>query len=211
MPNHSPATSGPGRPKDLAKRQAILAAAKQLFLSKGYASTSMDAVASAAGVSKLTVYSHFDDKERLFSEAVVATCQEQLPQLLFELPAGATLHEVLLNIGHGFQALISCEDSVNLHRLIMASGGQDPGLCEVFYSAGPLRIIHEMEGLLRRVDASGALCIDNPLNAAEHFFCLLKGGPNFRLLLGCAPPLEADAAQAHVAEVVDLFMRAYRP
>lgn len=211
MPNASPASTGPGRPKDLAKRQAILEAAKQLFLSKGYASTSMDAVASAAGVSKLTVYSHFDDKERLFGEAVVATCQEQLPELLFELPADAPVHEVLLNIGHGFQALISCEDSVNLHRLIMASGGQDPQLCQVFYSAGPQRIIHEMEGLLRKVDASGVLRIENPLSAAEHFFCLLKGGPNFRLLLGCAPALGADAAHAHVAEVVELFMRAYRP
>ena len=49
--------SGPGRPKDLAKRRAILDAAKILFLSKGYANTSMDAVATEAGVSKLTVYS----------------------------------------------------------------------------------------------------------------------------------------------------------
>ena len=59
--------NAPGRPKDLAKRQSILDAAKILFLSKGFASTSMDAVANLAGVSKLTVYSHFTDKETLFS------------------------------------------------------------------------------------------------------------------------------------------------
>ena len=83
--------SGPGRPKDLAKRRAILDAAKILFLSKGYANTSMDAVATEAGVSKLTVYSHFNDKETLFSSAVVAKCEEQLPPLVFELPDGVAV------------------------------------------------------------------------------------------------------------------------
>ena len=68
-------TSSHGRPKDMAKRQAILEAAKILFLSNGYANTSMDAVALEAGVSKLTVYSHFTDKETLFTAAVVAKCE----------------------------------------------------------------------------------------------------------------------------------------
>lgn len=75
MSNNLSAPNGPGRPKDLAKRQAILDAAKILFLSHGYANTSMDAVASEAGVSKLTVYSHFNDKETLFSAAVVANAR----------------------------------------------------------------------------------------------------------------------------------------
>jgi TetR/AcrR family transcriptional repressor of mexJK operon len=90
MPNNLSAPNGPGRPKDLAKRQAILDAAKTLFLTKGYANTSMDAVATQAGVSKLTVYSHFNDKETLFSAAVVAKCEEQLPSLFFESPAAFT-------------------------------------------------------------------------------------------------------------------------
>ncbi|MQT72625.1 TetR family transcriptional regulator, partial [Pseudomonas sp. FSL R10-0071] len=69
--DHLPPTAL-GRPKDMAKRQAILDAAKSLFLTHGYANTSMDAVATLAGVSKLTVYSHFTDKETLFSSAILA-------------------------------------------------------------------------------------------------------------------------------------------
>jgi TetR/AcrR family transcriptional regulator of autoinduction and epiphytic fitness len=38
----------------------------QEFLKHGYAGTSMDKVALSAGVSKATVYSHFQDKEGLF-------------------------------------------------------------------------------------------------------------------------------------------------
>ncbi len=207
MSNDAP--NGPGRPKDLAKREAILEAAKALFLSLGYANTSMDAVAAAAGVSKLTVYSHFTDKQTLFGSAVMATCQNQLPDLIFEYPAGAPVQEVLLNIGRNFQALICSDEAVKLSRLIIALGSQDPAFCQFFYEAGPKRVLAGMEALLREIDERGLLRIANPLQAAEHFFCLIKGAPDYRLLLGCAGPLEGDEAEAHVREVVGLFIRAF--
>ncbi len=209
MPNDAPI--GPGRPKDLAKREAILEAAKTLFLSLGYANTSMDAVAAAAGVSKLTVYSHFTDKQTLFCSAVMATCQIQLPDLLFEYPEGAPVDEVLLTIARNFQALISSDEAVKLSRLIMAQGSLDPSFGEYFYEAGPKRVLAGMEALLRGADERGLLRIDNPLRAAEHFFCLVKGAPDYRLLLGCAGPLEGDEAEAHVREVVGVFIRAFHP
>ncbi|QAX83598.1 TetR family transcriptional regulator [Pseudomonas sp. DTU12.3] len=211
MSNNLSAPNGPGRPKDLAKRQAILDAAKILFLSHGYANTSMDAVASEAGVSKLTVYSHFNDKETLFSAAVVAKCEEQLPPLFFELPGGIAVENVLLNIARGFHHLINSDESVNLHRLIMALGVQDPKLSLIFFEAGPQRMVQGMERLLTQIHNSGVLSIDLPRNAAEHFFCLIKGAGNFRLLYGCGEPLSEEASESHIQEVVGLFMRAYKP
>lgn len=53
-----------------AKAEAILKGAMQEFLANGYAATSMDKVAKAAGVSKATVYSHFGDKEGLFNAVI---------------------------------------------------------------------------------------------------------------------------------------------
>ena len=209
MSDNLSSQNGPGRPKDLAKREAILEAAKGLFLSNGYANTSMDAVAAEAGVSKLTVYSHFNDKETLFSAAVMAKCEEQLPTLFFELPDGMSVENVLLNIARGFHHLINSDESVNLHRLIMALGSQDPNLSQIFFEAGPERMLQGMERLLGKIDQLGALRIDKPRNAAEHFFCLLKGAGNFRLLYGCGEPLTGEAAEAHVREVVGIFMRAF--
>ena len=200
-----------GRPKDLAKRQSILDAAKILFLSKGFASTSMDAVANLAGVSKLTVYSHFTDKETLFSSAILAKCSEQLPDLFFELPDGVPIETVLLAIGRGFVALINSEESLNLHRLMVTLGTQDPKLSQIFFEAGPERVVLEMERLLDKIHHTGALRIERAHYAAEHFFCMLKGSPNFRLLYGCGEPLDDAGAEAHVQEVVSVFMRAYRP
>ncbi|MCE5976234.1 TetR/AcrR family transcriptional regulator [Pseudomonas sp. JR33AA] len=209
MSNDAPI--GPGRPKDLAKREAILEAAKTLFLSLGYANTSMDAVAAAAGVSKLTVYSHFTDKQTLFCSAVMATCQVQLPDLLFAYPEGVPVEEVLLTIARNFQALISSDEAVKLSRLIMAQGSLDPSFGEYFYEAGPKRVLAGMEALLRGAHERGVLRIDNPLRAAEHFFCLVKGAPDYRLLLGCAGPLEGDEAEVHVRDVVGVFLKAFQP
>ena len=204
-------TSGPGRPKDPAKRLAILEAAKRLFMQKGYEGSSMDAIAAEAGVSKLTVYSHFTDKETLFACAVESKCEEQLPPLYFELKAEASIETALLAIGRGFNGLVNSEESLAMHRLMVAQGTQNPQLARLFYNAGPQRVIQAMQHLLEQADARGLLKIGNPASAAEHFFCLIKGGCNFRLLMGISEPLDGTAAEAHVREVVDLFVRAYQP
>ena len=210
MPNKVLPPSGPGRPKDLAKRKAILEAAKALFLSNGYDGSSMDAIAAEAGVSKLTVYSHFTDKEKLFAEAVKSKCEEQLPELLFELDDEVPVAQLLLNIGRGFNELINSRESVELHRVMVSLAAQDSKLSRMFYEAGPQRVLHGMEELLRQADQSGKLRVPDPLSAADQFFCLIKGGANFRLLIGCGEALQGAEAEAHVCDAVEGFLRAFR-
>src|ERR1700757_1182434 len=67
----------PGRPKDQEKRASILATANTLFIDRGYEGVTMEAVATAAGVSKMTVYGHFHDKAALFA-AVVGFLTDQM-------------------------------------------------------------------------------------------------------------------------------------
>lgn len=56
------------------KRSAIVHAARKLFLEGGYAKTSMDSIAEAAGVGIKTVYRHFENKDDLFSAVMYAAC-----------------------------------------------------------------------------------------------------------------------------------------
>ncbi|GIZ11225.1 TetR/AcrR family transcriptional regulator [Pseudomonas sp. NCCP-436] len=211
MPDKLLQSTGPGRPKDPAKRRAILDAAKTLFLRHGYEGSSMDAIAAEAGVSKLTVYSHFTDKETLFSAAIKAKCQEQLPELLFQLPEEeAPLENQLIDIARGFLALINSRESLEMHRMMVSLANQGSKLSRTFYEAGPKRVLEEMALLLRKADQRGLLQVEDPLRAADHFFSLLKGGAHFRLLIGCAAPLSEEEAEAHVQDSVQLFLRAYR-
>jgi len=205
----SPRLATPGRPKDLEKRAAILEAAMRLFPARGYDGLSMDAIAQAAGVSKLTVYNHFEDKESLFSAAVATCCEQLLPTQTFQPPPDLPLRDALLSIGRGFMDLVMDERAVTLHRMMITRAGQDPRLTELFFAAGPRRTLDAMETFLRHADAVGQLRVPNPSHAAEHFFCLLKGVRHLRVLVGMCPLPDTDERRSHVNEVVDLFLRAY--
>lgn len=203
--------SGPGRPKDPAKREAILAAAQALFLAQGYEGSSMDAIANAAGVSKLTLYSHFQDKETLFGAAVKATCETRLPRRLFELREGASVEAVLRAIGEALVALANSPESIGLHRALAATAKHNPALSRMFYEAGPQRLLDDLAQLFAEADRRGLLAVAEPVRAAEHFCALLKGSEHLRLLIGVEQGNGAAAAQAHIDDVVALMLRAYRP
>jgi len=209
MTDKPAAPSGPGRPKDLAKREAILTAAQVLFLSNGYEGSSMDAIAAEAGVSKLTLYSHFKDKEALFSEAVKITCETRLPRKLFSLEDDSSIRQVLLEIGRAFQALVNSPESIGLHRVMVAMATQNPALSRMFFDVGPQRLLLDLEQLFAQANQRGLLCANEPMRAAEHFCSLIKGATHFRLLIGYSDPPDTGEANNHVQDCIDVFIRAY--
>jgi TetR/AcrR family transcriptional repressor of mexJK operon len=207
----APAPAAPGRPKDMEKRAAILDAAMSLFPARGYDGVSMEAIAQSAGVSKLTVYSHFADKEALFAAAVTECCSQQLPHRLFAPAPGLAVAEALFQIGCAFTDLMMDERALSLHRVMIGQAGQNPRLTEVFFAAGPRTALQEMESFLRQADALGSLRVPDPARASEHFFCLLKGVRHMRVLVGLAAAPSASERDEHVAEVVRVFVRAFAP
>jgi TetR/AcrR family transcriptional regulator, mexJK operon transcriptional repressor len=201
--------ANPGRPKDLEKRAAILEAAKRLFLGAGYGATSMDAVAAEAGVSKLTVYNHFSDKQTLFREAVAAVGEAYLPHELFEVRAKATLRDQLLMIGRRFHALVNGPESIAAMRTVTAEARVSNEVGPIFYEAGPARCLNEMTHFLEGVRAAGKLAVPDPHRAASHFFAMLKGEAHMCLLMGFRDPPSAAEVEVHVKDVIDVFLRAY--
>lgn len=201
---------GPGRPKDASKGQAILKAASELFLQQGYQGTSMEAVAAAAGVSKLTVYSHYKSKDELFAAAIASVCKSRLPDLMFQLDAHEPLQARLVAIGLAILTLTSSQESIALYRLLMGLSDSESALADLFYQAGPLQVLKAVESLLSQAQARGTLALTNPARAAMHFLNLLNGSNQFNLLLGCCSALPPVTDQEHVEEVVSLFLNAYR-
>jgi TetR/AcrR family transcriptional repressor of mexJK operon len=193
------------------KHAAILDAAMRLFPARGYDGVSVDAIAQAAGVSKLTVYSHFADKEALFRAAVIECCAQLLPHRLFEPEPGLDVGEALLRIARAFSELMFDDRAIRLHRMMVAQAGEGSRLAEMFFATGPHVALEEMEAFLRHAHAAGSLHVPAPAQAAGHFFCLLKGVRHMRVLVGLCPMPDADEREAHVADVVALFLRAYAP
>ncbi|HET6603508.1 MAG TPA: TetR/AcrR family transcriptional regulator [Xanthomonadaceae bacterium] len=202
---------GPGRPKDLEKRAAILAAAKRLFPARGFDGVSMDAIAAEAGVSKLTVYSHFRDKEALFAAAVREKCLEQVPEEVFVTAPKGPIRDALGTIAQHFFALVSSDEAMGLQRMILAESGAETRMGKLFWDAGPARILASFERFLHEAVAAGKLEIPDVEEAAGHFLCLLKGEVNMRMIFGPDAPKHCASDERHVASVVDMFLRAYAP
>lgn len=66
-------------------RQTIVDAACELFVELGFQATTMDKVAQRAKISKLSIYRHFENKEALFSAAMVARCDQFAPQAFLKV------------------------------------------------------------------------------------------------------------------------------
>lgn len=117
------------------KAKAILAGGMQEFLAHGYAATSMDRVATAASVSKATVYNHFQDKEGLFTALIEQLVQGKF-RSLFDTGSESLqpepkifLHELanrVLDMGANEPQFL------NFMRVIIGESGRFPQLARVF-------------------------------------------------------------------------------
>lgn len=207
----APGPAAPGRPKDMEKRAAILDAAMALFPSRGYDGVSVDAIAQAAGVSKLTVYSHFADKEGLFVALIGCKCDQHFEAREFVELAPLGAREALTRIANSFLNLMFHPDVVALHRVLMTSASAETHMNEVFWTAGPMPTLAALLRLLERFDAEGVLQVAKPARAADQFFSMLKGSDHLRVMLdvGAVP---AGPALAELADdTVAMFLRAYAP
>jgi TetR/AcrR family transcriptional repressor of mexJK operon len=209
--NNEALLSRPGRPKDSAKREEIVKAATQLFLEKGYELTSIEAVARQAGVSKLTIYSHFADKNELFRAIIQYRCDTVGMPESFIGEAQLPVEEALLKIARHATSIVFRPDSFRLMRVVQAEALRHPEIVEIYYNVGPRRVKTAFADLLREFDRRGKLSVPDPLRGAEQFFSLLKGEMLQRTLMFQTPPPSAAELEAHIKATIDFFLAAYRP
>lgn len=205
---------GPGRPKDMEKRAAILIAAKALFIRNAFAGTSMDAIAADAGVSKLTVYSHFGDKDNLFREVIRSRIQDLLPEDIYAYDPKVDIGDTLQAIANAHMR-IDCEaENIGTFRAILSDCRQgNPRYGKLLWEEGPARTHRLMEQLLQKAVEHGALDIPVVKTASIQFFSLIKGDLLLRRLFACDEcPVSAAAEIEEMARNgVATFLRAYRP
>lgn len=198
-----------GRPKSESKKEQIHHAASRLFLEHGYDGVNMDQVAIQAGVSKQTVYSHFDSKEALFSACIRHKCEaHQLPPAALD-PA-LPVEQVLLRVVTQYNALFHSDEAIRLKRLLCAHADTNPRLSEIFYAAGPDLMKQTLEAYLQgQVDREVLAIADIP-TAARQLLYMMQGEHLNRAMLNVSGgPSEADNGR-YLKACVDLFLRGYR-
>lgn len=114
------------------KQEMILRGAVRVFLQLGYAGTSMDRVATEAGVSKQTIYSHFQDKEGLFTALMERMTIRRFQSILGMETWQGEPKILLRQLAEGFFNEIADEEYVALLRLIIAESVRFPELAKLY-------------------------------------------------------------------------------
>jgi TetR/AcrR family transcriptional repressor of mexJK operon len=203
-----PKRRGPGRPRDLAKRESIMDAAYALFLERGITATTMDAVTERASVSKMTVYANFRDKP-----ALVSAVLDRRIKLMhgFDLAVGPDLNssvERLVELGEQVASISGQPEIIRMVRLITEHADEHPRLAAAFYNAGRGALLKQIAAFLKALTRRGFLSIKDPELAAEQLVASWLG--NFRRQgLGLVGPPSADAIAKRVRYSVDTLVRAW--
>jgi AcrR family transcriptional regulator len=196
------------------KHRAILEAATKLFLQKGYLGTSMDEIAALAAVSKQTVYKHFADKQRLFTEIVTSTVNDASDPThaeVLNLKDSGDIGADLRDLARRLLARVIQPRMLALRRLVIGEAGRFPELGQIFYERGPGRTIGALSTSFERLHQRGVLQLDDPPLAAAHFNWLIMSIPlNRAMLLGDDAPPSAAALGQYADTGVSAFLAAYR-
>jgi len=198
-----------GRPRDPERYRRIVEAARSHFNAHGLERANVDAIAADAGVSKMTIYSHFASKEGLF-EAVV---RDRTDRVVGGVAGVETLdptqpQKALLAVGEQFLTLAREEDTLGQFRLIYGAAAVQREACRAFYKQGADRLISDLAAYLRRADAQGTLNIRRPRQAADLFLSMFLGDGHIRGLMMLDMP-DARENRALLREAVRVFMAAY--
>jgi len=198
-----------GRPSKSAALQLqdrILEAATQLFLMAGYASTSIEAIAARAGISKKTFYHRFDDKAALFAAVVHRIIERIRPPPEVPLLQGGRLDEILRRLAGIILRAALSPQALALNRLVVAESVRFPDLVRVLHQDSASREAITLIGdLLARELPAAQLTPETQRFAATQFLHMVVAVPQ-RRSMGQGSPMTPKELDAWAQQTVDLFL-----
>lgn len=186
-------------------RQRIRSAAIELFLRKGYEGVSVDEIARSSGVSKPTIYSHFEGKEELFVSLLEEACEQLLSPLVApgdERP----LREILQEQAHAYADAVLRPEVVAMHRLLVAEAERFPQLSQRYFQAGPKRAHQGLADFFRRQIAHGAMREVDPDIAASQFAGMVLTPMRLQMLFKVIEQPDHEVLERQLSQAVDTFL-----
>ncbi len=204
-----PLRGRPTRAEAAAIERRLREAAVEAFVANGFDGTTMEAVASAAGVTKRTLYARFADKQALFA-AVIPEALADMPfrGVDLDVPDG-DVRDVLRAVARQIVARLVEPQAVRLRRLAVLEShrlaGLDPGAGADLWSTS-LRAVVEV---LATHAEQGAVVAGDLEVAADLFLAMVAGGPTMWADFGVVRSPEEEAR--HIDGAVDLFLAGVLP
>jgi AcrR family transcriptional regulator len=157
-PNAPPSEPPSGRAARAAeRRQAIIDAALEEFISRGFTATRLDDVARRAGVAKGTIYLHFKDKESMFEEPIRTALVPLIGRLHAPPPIGGSVRDAVEGFARTFIAEVASTKRGEIVRLIVAEGPRFPAIADFYYREVVSRGLAGMRALIELGVARGEI------------------------------------------------------
>jgi len=180
------------------KQASIVQAALDLFLEQGYGATSMDSVASQAGVTKQTVYRYYPSKEELFTAVMGKIRADEPSPYAFD---DADLNTELSNFGRDLLAFHLTPAALGVYKMMLSEGGQE-SLLKPFMKAGPNRVMKPLIEFLQKHHPE-------PGDVAFYaqMFASMVLAPRNQLIMKGKGRITPAEQETHVSKVVRLFLQ----
>ena len=142
--------------------QAIVEAAMEEFVARGFAATRIDDVARRAGVAKGTIYLHFKDKESMFEELIRTAIVPLVGRLHAPPPPSGSIRDALEGFARMFIQEVATTRRGDIVRLIIAEGPRFPAIADFYYrevisrGLAGMRALIELGNRARRDPQRGA-------------------------------------------------------
>ena len=134
-------------PRVVRSRAAVVDAARQLFMQKGYDGTTMEDIAAAAGLTKRTLYNNYADKDALFRQIVAeamafagAFAQGLHEEFTGKITA-ASLPAMLDDLAQRIALAIMRAEIIALRRLLIGEAGAFPALATAYFDRAPGQVL----------------------------------------------------------------------
>ena len=192
--------------RGLARRQAILDAAAELFLEKGFERTSLSDILERSKGSRSTLYDQFGGKEGLLRAMIEAATTRVWQVLGLDGDPLALSEEGLVTLGVRFVGATLANDAVAIYRIIVAEGQRVPGLAQFFYDAGPRILKQHLTERFRAALGADAVCPHAAEDMAQAFIGSVLGDFYFRKAIGQASVWDDSEIERHVRGAVRIFL-----
>ncbi len=128
------AGSGANRAERAAERRAaIVEAAMEEFVARGFAATRLDDIAKRAGVAKGTIYLYFKDKESMFEELIRTALVPLIDRMASPAPLSGSVREAVEGFAQMFIREVASTSRGDIVRLIVSEGPRFPEIADFYF------------------------------------------------------------------------------
>lgn len=197
------------RVKTAERRDAILAAAAEVFLEEGFEGASMAGISARIGGSKGTLYSYFKSKEELFVAVTHEQAKKQMEPALAALEKETgDLQTTLQVFGEKAVSFLCQESTLQTHRMIVAESGRSD-IGRRFHESGPKLGMERIAAFLSRQMQAGRLKQADPMLATLQLCALLDCETVKPMMLGLESAISRPRMKRMVGRAVETFLAAY--